>query len=73
MSRAIVRKYRKGTGREGVKFFKKKPIFLIDSTDFKIKGFHHIPKTNKLWSYKLNGPGRRYQLLTDGNGVPLKI
>ena len=46
---------------------------MIDSTDFKIKGFHHIPKTNKLWSYKLNGPGRRYQLLTDGNGVPLKI
>ena len=48
MSRVIVKKYRKRTGREGVKFFKKKPIFLIDSTDFKIKGFHHILKTNKL-------------------------
>ena len=26
-----------------------------------------------MWSYKLNKPGRRYQLLCDGFGTPLKI
>ena len=73
MTRAQLDMYLNSSTRQGNKKMRKKSVLLLDSSDFGLVGKYHTQKTNKLWSYKLNGPGRRYQLLTDANGVPIKI
>ena len=73
MNTACINKYKKRTNRTRQRVFENQPVFLLDSTDFAVVGFHGITKKNENWSYKLNRPGRRYQLLSDGFGTPLKI
>ena len=69
MTRTQLDKYLNSSSRQGNKKMRKKSVLLLDSSDFGLVGKYHTQKTNKLWSYKLNGPGRKYQLLTDVNGV----
>ena len=73
MDGQIISRYKSGSRRQGTRFFKNQPLFLLDSSDFHVLGFKGMTKKNILWSYKLNGAGRRYMLLTDGNGIPMKI
>ena len=56
-----------------MKKLENRPVFLLDSVDFPVKGFHGMKKKNKMWSKKLEKPGRRYQVVSDGSGIPLKI
>ena len=39
----------------------------MDSTDFKRRGRKTTSRKGDKWSYKLNGPGRRYMVLSDAN------
>ena len=73
MSDEIISQYQNSSKQKGTVFFKKKPLFLLDSTNFRVEGFEGITKKNKLWSYKLNGPGRRFMILSDANGVPMRV
>ena len=65
--------YKQGSKRDGTIFFKKKPVFLIDSVDLPLEGKSSTKTTDDEWAFKCNGPAQRYTFVTDGNGIPLKI
>lgn len=45
----------------------------IDSSDFPMIGKSSVSRKSSYWSYKLNGPGRRYQMISDAKGKIRKI
>lgn len=45
----------------------KKVNLWMDSVDFGLLGKRSISRKSGDWSYKLNGSGRRFQILMDGN------
>jgi hypothetical protein len=53
-------------------FPKKKKLnkvnLLMDSSDFRLSGKSSISRKDSKWSYKLNAPGQRFQLLCDARG-----
>ena len=73
MDKRMIAHYQQLSKRNGLVTFQKRPLFLLDSVDFPVQCFRGLRRSNKIWSYKLNGPGRRYMLLSDGNGIPLKV
>ena len=42
-----------------------KTNLLMDSVDFSLWGKRNMNTKNDLWSYKLNGPGKRFQVVMD--------
>jgi hypothetical protein len=46
------------------------PQLLMDSTDFRKSGKNSLSRKDPGWSYKCNGPGRRYMALVDLSGCP---
>lgn len=45
----------------------KKVNLWMDSVDFGLMGKRSIRKKSDAWSYKLNSPGRRFQIIMDGS------
>lgn len=45
----------------------------MDSTDFPMEGKRTISKKSEDWSFKCNSPGRRFMVLSDGNGIVKKM
>jgi hypothetical protein len=41
---------------------------IMDSTDFKLSGKASISRKDPRWSYKLNTPGQRFQVVCDARG-----
>jgi hypothetical protein len=63
---------------ENKKLFPKKKGFekvnlMIDSSDFRLSGKASTSRKDSKWSYKLNGPGQRFQLICDARGKVQKI
>lgn len=50
------------------KAVKDPPHLFMDSSDFRQSGKKSMSRKDTSWSYKCNGPGRRYMSLTDANG-----
>jgi DDE superfamily endonuclease len=46
------------------------PHLLMDSTDFQKSGKNSLSRKDSEWSYKCNGPGRRYMAIVDVSGCP---
>jgi hypothetical protein len=46
---------------------------LMDSSDFRLSGKASTSRKDAKWSYKLNSPGQRFQLLCDARGVVQKL
>lgn len=46
------------------------PVSLwMDSTDVRMAGKNSMSRTDENWSYKANGPGRRFMMVSDGRGI----
>ena len=45
----------------------------MESTDLKLAGKKKIGRKRSKWSYKANGPGRRYMILREGKGIIRRI
>jgi len=45
----------------------------MDSTDVRVRGKRSISKKDPYWSFKENGPGRRFMMLSDCHGFVQKI
>jgi len=45
----------------------------MDSSDFKMKGKRSTSTKDPFWSYKENGPARRFMMVTDGRGSVKRI
>ena len=41
---------------------------IMDSTDFKLSGKASMSRKDPRWSYKLNAPGQRFQVVCDARG-----
>lgn len=57
----------------GLKGATKSANLWIDSSDFPFAGKRSTSKRSDRWSFKLNSPGRRYNVVVKGNGTVIKI
>jgi hypothetical protein len=61
--------------RENVEFDKEvnDTLLWIDSVDFGLTGKRHVSRKSREWSYKINGPGIRFIVISDAIGLVRKV